>query len=292
MEVHDKSFKDLELEVMFVNDGSTDKSWEELLRLKDTYEEQITLLNLSRNFGQLAALFAAFNHIRGDAVICISADLQDPISLMAKMVAYWRNDTEIVVCYRENRTDEPFSQVLSKIVYSIARVSYSELPRGGFDYWLMSRKVCELLCSLKGRHNFLQGNLLSVGFSKAFIPYTRMRRAVGKSGYSFGKKLHLAIDYVVDSSYLPIRFMSCVGAFISLSGAIYSVLIGYAWLVHQTPFPGWAPLMIVLMFIGGILMIMLGVIGEYVWRIYDDLKGFPPFIVETKLSLGRDEDSK
>ena len=292
IEVHQEHFKEMELEVVFVNDGSTDKSWEELLRLKDIYKEQITLLNLSRNFGQLGALFAAFNHASGDAVICISADLQDPISLMAKMVAYWKNDTEIVICYRQNRNDGFFSRIFSNVVYAIARVSHSELPKGGFDYWLMSRKICDLLCSLKGRHNFLQGYLLSVGFSKAFIPYTRMERKVGKSGYSFGKKLNLAINFVIDSSYLSIRFMSCVGVFISLCAVIYSLLITYAWLMHQTPFSGWAPFMIALMLIGGILMTMLGVIGEYIWRIYDDVKDFPLFIVEKKLESGRDEISK
>ena len=126
-------------------------------------------------------MFAAFSHVRGDAVICISADLQDPIALMAKMVAYWKNDTEIVICYRESRSDGFFSQMLSKVVYSIARLSHPTLPKGGFDYWLMSRKVCELLRSMKGRHNFLQGYLLSVGFSKAFVPYTRVKRSGGNS---------------------------------------------------------------------------------------------------------------
>ncbi len=291
VEVHERNFKDLELEVMFVNDGSTDKSWEELLRLKDIYNEQISLLNLSRNFGQFGALFAGFNHARGDAVICVSADLQDPISLMAKMVAYWKNNTEIVICYRENRTDGFFSRIFSNLAHSVARVSFSELPKGGFDYWLMSRKVCKLLCSVKGRHNFLQGYLLSLGFSKALIPYTRMQRKVGKSGYSFGKKLNIVFNFLVDS-YLPIRFMSSLGAVISLCGVIYSLLIVYTWLMDQTPFSGWAPLMIMSMMIGGFLMIMLGVIGEYIWRIYDNLKDFPLFIVESKSTSGRDENSK
>jgi len=290
LEVHERSFGEMELEVVFVNDGSTDESWNELLRLKDLHGEKISLLNLSRNFGQLAALIAGFNHARGDAVICISADLQDPISLMAKMVACWKNNTEIVICYRKDRTDGIFSRVLSRVVYSIARISYPELPMGGFDYWLMSRKVCELLCSLRGRHNFLQGNLLSVGFSKVFIPYTRIRRKEGKSGYTFAGKLGLAINFVIDSSYLPIRFISFLGVFTSFCGVIYSLLIIYAWLMHRTPFTGWAPFMIMLMFIGGILMVMLGVIGEYLWRIYDNLKDFPLFIVETR--LGHDENAK
>ncbi len=259
MEVHESSFKEMEIEVIFVNDGSTDKSWDELLRLKGLYKERISLINLSRNFGQAGALFAGFNNARGDAVICVSADMQDPISLMAKMVAYWKNNTEIVICYRENRNDGFFPRKFSSVAYSIARTSYPELPRGGFDYWLMSSKVCKMLCSFKGRHNFVQGYLLSVGFSRAFIPYTRMKRKIGKSGYSF---------------------------------VVYSLLIAYAWFMHRTPFSGWAPLMVLTMTIGGMIMIMLGVIGEYIWRIYDNLRDFPLYIIETTSASNSEENPK
>ena len=299
LEVRDQHFQELGLEIIFVNDGSTDHSWERLARLKEEHPETITLLNLSRNFGQLGALFAGFHRAQGDAVICVSADLQDPIGLMGKMVNLWKNDTEIVVCYREDRNDGALSKMFSKFAYSVARISCPELPKGGFDYWLMSRRVCNMLCSFKGRHNFLQGYLLSMGFSKAFIPYTRMERKTGKSGYTLGKKLKVVIDFLVDSSYLPIRVMSCVGAFTACCGVIYSLFIVYAWAMHLTPFAGWAPLMVMLMIIGGVIMFMLGVIGEYIWRIYDNGRDFPLFIVEhemahsnaTRLHLIADEQS-
>ena len=241
IEVHARGFSEFELEIIFVNDGSTDKSWEELLRLQHLHHDRISLINLSRNFGQSGALFAGFEHARGDAIICISADLQDPIDLMEKMVACWKNNAEIVICYREGRNDGFFSSTFSSIAHSIARVSYAELPTGGFDYWLMSRRVCETLRAFKERNVFLQGYLSSVGFSKVFIPYVRMKRAVGQSGYSFWKKLGFVIILLVKSS-VPIQFMMCLGAFISLCGAIYSLLIVYAWLMNRTPFSGWAPL--------------------------------------------------
>jgi glycosyltransferase involved in cell wall biosynthesis len=292
MEVHRSSFAELGLEIIFVNDGSTDESWQELVRLQGLHKETVSLINLSRNFGQLGSLFAGFNHARGDAVICVSADLQDPISLMGKMVAYWKNNTEVVICYRENRDEGFFARKSSDFAYAIARISNPGLPNGGFDYWLMSRKICKMLCSFKGRHNFLQGYLVSVGFSKAFIPYTRVQRKVGKSGYKFGSKLKIVIDFLVDSSYLPIRFMSSLGVLISFCGVIYSLLIIYAWLVNETPFPGWAPLIIVTMLMSGILMIMLGIIGEYIWRIHDNLRDFPLFIVESKSMSDGDESLK
>ena len=278
---HKNNFKHLTLEILFVNDGSKDGSWEELLRLKKKYKEKVTLLNLSRNFGQLGALFAGFNHAKGDAIICISADLQDPISLMPEMISYWeKNNTEIVMCYRENRKDSLLARVFSKCAYFISRISFPELPKGGSDYWLMSKRVSKLLCSLKGRHNALNGYLMSVGFSKIFIPYTRIERKFGKSGWGFWKKFKVDIDFLVDTSYLPIRFMSALGIITAFSGFIYSLMISYPWLHDQTPFPGWAPLMIMVMLIGGIIMTMLGVLGEYIWRIYDNIKEFPLFIVD------------
>jgi polyisoprenyl-phosphate glycosyltransferase len=281
IEVHESSFKDLDLELIFVNDGSSDESWQELLRLQHFYKQKITLLNLSRNFGQTAALFAGFQHATGDAIICISADLQDPIALMGKMVAHWKNNAEIVICYRRDRTDGFFARIFSTLAYSIARLSYKELPKGGFDYWLMSKRVCQLLGSLTGRSFLVQGYLSSLGFAKAFIPYTRVTRPVGRSGYSFWKKLEFVIQLIIDS-YVPIRFMSCLGLFIATSGVVYSLVIVYAWFMNQTPFRGWVPLMIVAMIIGGGLMTMVGIIGEYVWRLYDDHRGLPRYIVETK----------
>ncbi len=281
LEIHESGFKDLELELIFVNDGSTDGSWEELLRLQRRNKQEISLLNLSRNFGQTAALFAGLQHATGDAVICISADLQDPIALMAKMVAYWREDAEIVICYRQDRTDGFLAKMFSRFAYSVARLAYAELPKGGFDYWLMSKRVCQLLSSLTGRSFLLQGYLSSLGFAKVFIPYTRVKRPVGRSGYSFWKKLEFVIQLITDS-YVPIRFMSCLGLFTAICGVVYSLAITYAWFMNKTPFSGWAPLMILVMMIGGMLMVMLGVIGEYIWRLYDEQRGIPRYIVETK----------
>ncbi|MGZ3698917.1 MAG: glycosyltransferase family 2 protein [Bdellovibrionota bacterium] len=280
IEAHRTGFGHLGLEIVFVNDGSKDRSWDVLLELKSRHPEQLKLIRLTRNFGQLGALLAGFHNAGGDAVICVSADLQDPVSLMSKMVGHWEQGTEIVVAFRQNRRDGVLRTIFSSAAYAVARRAYPELPNGGFDYWLMSRSVCEHLRRFKGRHNFLQGYLLSVGYSQVFIPYTREQRKHGKSGYSFAKKLEILIDFIVDSSYLPIRFMSGLGFLTAFSGVAYSAAITYAWWRHSTPFSGWAPLMILIMLIGGVVMIMLGVIGEYVWRMYDNIRDFPLFIVD------------
>jgi glycosyltransferase involved in cell wall biosynthesis len=284
VDVHAHRFDDLDLEIVFVNDGSKDDSWEELKRLKTTHGNKIVLLNLSRNFGQMGALFAGFNRARGDAVVCVSADLQDPISLMGDMVDYWKQGTEIVIGYRQNRTDGLSARLGSNIAYAIVRLTYPQLPKGGFDYWLMSKRVNKLFCSLKGRHTFLQGYLLSLGFRKILIPYTRRQRKVGKSGFKLRYKIKIIIDFLVDGSYLPIRFMSGFGAITACCGFVYSLLIAYGWYMHRTPFPGWAPLMILVLIIGGMIMIMQGVIGEYIWRMHDNIKEFPLFIIDEEIS--------
>jgi glycosyltransferase involved in cell wall biosynthesis len=282
--VHEGRFGDLRLEMVFVNDGSTDGSWNELLRLKSLHDDKITLLNLSRNFGQQGALFAGFSQMRGDAVICVSADLQDPIELIGNMVESWRSGIEVVICYRQARSDGFASQAFSAFAYFVLRASNPEIPKGGFDYWLMSRRACKLVCSLKGRDHSLQGDVLGVGFSRAFIPYTRLPRRVGRSGYTFWKKLTIVLDFLVTASYLPIRCLSVVGAVMAFGGAVYSLLIVYAWYTQRTPFEGWAPLMILQMVMGGVIMLMLGAIAEYVWRVYDSLKDFPAFIIEQRLA--------
>jgi dolichol-phosphate mannosyltransferase len=273
-------FREYLLEILCVNDGSKDGSWQVLQDLKRRYPTVMTLVNLSRNFGQYGALHAGFSRARGDAVICISADLQDPTSLIPQMVKHWAAGTEVVVCYREQRQDGTLRRIFSQAAYSVARQSYPDLPQGGFDYWLMSRRVCELMNSFKGRHNFIQGYLMALGFSKTFIPYVRRERPHGKSGYTLAKKFKIIIDFFVDSSYLPIRAMSLLGALITFCGFVYSLLILWAWMNGKTPFPGWAPLMIMVMVIGGMVMMMLGVIGEYIWRIYDNIKDFPVYIID------------
>lgn len=277
---HAEHLREYVLEILCVNDGSKDGSWEVLQDLSRRHPTVMKLVNLSRNFGQYGALHAGFSRAKGDAVICISADLQDPTSLIPQMVAHWAAGTELVVCYRKQRQDGTLRRIFSQAAYSLARQSYPDLPQGGFDFWLMSRRICDLMNGFKGRNNFIQGYLMALGFSKTFIPYVRRERPHGKSGYTFAKKLKITVDFVVDSSYLPIRAMSLLGAVITFSGFIYSLLIWWAWASDKTPFQGWAPLMILMMVIGGMLMVMLGVIGEYIWRIYDNIKDFPVYIID------------
>lgn len=278
--VHQQFLSHFLLEIVLVNDGSKDTSLEILLAYKKKFPEIIKLINLTRNFGQLGALHAGFQCATGDAVVCISADMQDPIHLLTDMVEKWQQGFDVVVCHRSDRHDGWLTKLLSKAAYSIARITYPELPPGGFDFWLMSKRVCKKLITFKGRHNFIQGYVMAIGYKRAFIPYVRQKRKSGRSGYRIGKKIKIVFDFLVDTSYVPVRLISLLGVLFSLTGFAYSLLIVYAWATNITPFPGWAPLMIITLLTSGVIMLMLGFIGEFIWRIYDNSKDFPLFILD------------
>lgn len=283
LKVHKESFPQLGLEVVFVDDGSGDGSWEELERVRDAYPGRVTLVKLSRNFGQVSAMLAGYAVARGDAVITVSADLQDPVGVMAQMVLQWEAGQEIVIAHRVSRDDDVAATLFSRIAYGIARRANPSIPAGGFDYLLLSRRATGLLCSFSGRHRFFQGDVLWLGLPTTFIPYARERRVHGKSGWTFAKKFKYFTDLILDSSYLPIRLMSSLGFLTASAGLLYALVIVAAWFGNKTPFAGWAPIMVTLLILGGLIMMMLGVIGEYLWRIYDDVKQRPLYIVERKL---------
>ncbi|MBI4678160.1 MAG: glycosyltransferase family 2 protein [Elusimicrobia bacterium] len=265
-------------EIVFVNDGSTDGSLVALreLRVKDA---RVALVDLSRNFGQVPAILAGWDHSNGDAVVNIAADLQDPVDQIGRMVAEWEKGSDIVVSYREERRDNVFSRLASAAAYSLWRWSLPQLPPGGFDTALLSRKALDAVRSLQERNRFFQGDILWVGFDVKFIPQARLPRLAGESGYTFAKKMRYFLKSYLSISYLPIRFMSLVGFLTALAGFIYTVVVLHAYLHGKPPF-GWTPIMLVILFLGGLIMIMLGIIGEYVWRIYDETKRKPLYIIK------------
>lgn len=265
-------------EIVFVDDGSDDGSLRELLAIRDG-DENVRVVSLTRNFGQMAAILAGFKHASGDVVIQLSADLQDPIALVPRMVAEYERGAEVVACYREAREDGLSRSLTSRALYRILRLSYPQIPAGGFDYILLDRTVLDAFNAVDVRNRFFQGDILWFGYKTTFIPYTRMKREIGRSQYTFAKRLKNSLDAILDSSYLPIRFISLAGALTAVAGFLYAIDIVYARLRHHIPFTGWAPIMILILVIGGMLMLMLGIIGEYVWRIYDEVRGKPNYVV-------------
>jgi len=269
-----------DFEIVFVDDGSKDGSLNEILNLKSN-EERIKVITFTRNFGQMAAMLAGFNEATGDAVINISADMQDPIELIPQMINKWQEGSEIVICYRVDRSDSFSAKLFSKIAYAILRISLPQIPPGGFDFVLMDRKVMDVFNSIDVRHRFFQGDLLWTGYRTSSIPYVRLKRTIGKSQYNFSKKLKNFLDAILDASYLPIRFISLIGLITSALGMLYSISIVVSWYRGNT-LPGWAPIMIAILFVGGLLMVMLGVIGEYIWRINEEVRKRPNYVIREK----------
>jgi len=274
------TLKAVDLDVCFVDDGSTDGSWDVLDALHSSNADFVSLVKLSRNFGQINAILAGLSAVRGDAVIIMSADLQDPADQMIPMVEHWLEGSEVVIAHRIDREDDRTSRVFSRVAYSVARRAHPAMPEGGFDFMLVSRRAADLLGSFASRHRFLQGDVLWLGLPTTFLPYVRERRPHGKSTWTFRRKFKYFTDLLLDSSFVPIQVMSRLGFLISAAGLLYAVVIVVARLANQTPSPGWAPIMITLLILGGLIMIMLGIIGEYLWRIYDDVKARPLYVIQ------------
>jgi polyisoprenyl-phosphate glycosyltransferase len=237
------------------------------------------MFNFTRNFGQIAAIIAGYQHAIGDAVVNMSADMQDPAELTVEMVSKWRSGSDVVVGHRSDREDSFTARAFSKLAYGALRMSNPSIPEGGFDFVMMSRKALDLFLTYRGRHRFFQGDILWAGLPTTYLPYVRRKRTVGKSQYSFSKKLKLFYDFLLDGSYLPIRLMSLCGVMCSIAGLVYALIIVINKLLGKSPFQGWAPIMVVTLVIGGCLMFMLSIVGEYLWRILDEVKSKPLYVI-------------
>jgi glycosyltransferase involved in cell wall biosynthesis len=272
------------LEILFIEDGSTDKSWTCIFELAKKYPTSIRAVKLSRNFGQLAAMVAGWELSRGDAVINMSADLQDPPSLIPLLVRRWRDGFDVVVGVRSDRKDGILARLTSNIAHRVLRGSNPRFPKTWFDYTITSRRNLEVMNGMSGRFRFTQGDLFYAGFNYASVPYTREKRRFGKSGYNFWKRFNNFTDAALDSSYNLIRFFIRIGVIFSVSAVLYAVWIVIAKVLGLIQETGWAPLMVILLLCSGLIMLMLGIIAEYLWRIYDSTRSKPTYVVETEIS--------
>ncbi len=278
-------------EIVLVDDGSDDGSTEQVRQLASD-NSKVKALIFARNFGQVPAIIAGLRACTGDAAVVMSADLQDPISMVSQMIEKWEAGSEIVICHRLDREDSWLARVTSQVFYGFMKLANPRMPKGGFDFVLMSRLGVDTFNSINERNRFFQGDILWMGLPATFIPYKRLKRTIGKSQWSFGKKLKYFIDGALNTSYIPIRFMSVLGLVVALLGFCYAIVVAYARFMHKVPFTGYAPILILILLIGGILMLMLGIIGEYLWRIYDETRKRPEFIVRERIDNSNGPESK
>ncbi|HKE37770.1 MAG TPA: glycosyltransferase family 2 protein [Candidatus Baltobacteraceae bacterium] len=270
-------------EVMLINDGSTDGT---LAAIRNEMRERphIVLVNLSRNFGHQLAATAGIELASGEAVVLMDGDLQDPPELIEAFVARWRAGYDVVYAVRRTRKGESaFKLFTARVFYRIIkRLTNVAIPVDTGDFRLMSRRVVEALRKSPERHRFLRGMVSWVGFNQTGVDYDRDERHTGTTKYPLAKMVRFAVDGITSFSDIPLRFAAYFGFVVSALAFVYAIVVIVAKLFRVNPpayTPGWASTIVAVVFLGGVQLISLGIIGEYLGRIYDQVKGRPLYLV-------------
>jgi dolichol-phosphate mannosyltransferase len=272
---------DVEREYVFVDDGSRDDTRATLRRMSAA-DERVRWVGFARNFGHQAALTAGLEAARGRWVVSMDGDLQHPPETIPALYARAREGFDLVLTKRIDSDDSSFAKRLtSRCFYRVlSRLSGVEIPPGSSDFRLMSRKALDALLAMPERHRFLRAMVLWTGFRPAYVEYRAAARHAGTSAYGFRKMLRLAADGMFSFSTIPLRIALVLGLVITTVAAGYGVYAIYARLVLGTVVAGWTSMLVVVLFLGGVQILSLGLIGEYLGRAYDELKARPQYVVE------------
>lgn len=268
-------------EIIYVNDGSTDSSLETLQQLR-AEDLRVAIVDLSRNFGKEIALSAGLDHSQGDAIVVIDADLQDPPELIPDLVEQWKNGFDVVYAKRVSRRGETWFKKLSAYLFYrvLHRISPIQVPMDTGDFRLISRQVADSLKQLRETHRFMKGLFAWVGYRQTAVPFERDPRIGGKTKWNYWKLWNLAIEGITSFSIAPLKVATYLG-FITASGAfLYAMMIIYKTLLYGESVKGYPSLMVVMLFLGGIQLITLGIIGEYLGRTFVETKERPLYFVK------------
>lgn len=268
-------------EFIFVNDGSNDNSLLELIKLSNQ-DDRVFYINFSRNFGHQIAVTAGLEFCIGNSVVIIDADLQDPPELIPELYGKYKEGFDVVYAKRELREGETlFKRITSKLFYRVLRrLTSFEIPLDTGDFRLIDRKVVKVLNSMTEQSKFLRGQIAWLGFKQTYVLFNRDNRKYGKSGYSYGKMFKLAMNGVTGFSDMPLVFVSRLGLAISFLSFIIILYAIFAHFVLKETITGWSSLIISSMFIGGIQLLSVGIIGEYISRINKNTNNRPLFIID------------
>lgn len=268
-------------EVLLVNDGSKDKTLPIMQELRQK-DKRICYLNLSRNFGKETAMIAGLDYCKGDAVVIIDADLQDPPELIPEMIKYWEEGYDDVYAKRKTREGETWlKKFTSKMYYKVLQAfTRIEIQKDTGDFRLLDRRCVEALKSMRENQRYTKGLFSLIGYNKKEILYDRDPRAAGQTKWNYGKLINLSIDGITSFTTTPLRWAAIIGALISMIGFIYMLYIIVKTLVTGIDVPGYASMMVVILFLGGIQLIFLGIIGEYLGRAFNESKHRPLYFVE------------
>jgi glycosyltransferase involved in cell wall biosynthesis len=276
----------LRWEWVVVDDHSTDSTLETVRQIAHQ-DNRLHGVRLSRNYGSHIAITCGLHMAQGDCVTIIAADLQDPPEILPKLFACWQDGVQVVCAVRARRNGEKISSLgFSRLYYLIMRnfVGLKEMPATGADFFLLDRKVVDAFCQFRESNTNILALITWMGFRQVMITYDKQPRLHGHSGWSFRKKLKLVVDSITSFSYLPIRLMSYMGFIIAVFGFFYAGLVIVNGLAGKPP-EGWASLMVAILIIGGLQMLMMGVLGEYLWRALDETRRRPRYIIEATINL-------
>ena len=271
---------DYDYEIVMVNDGSKDNSYAVMQELAQR-DKNIKIVSLSRNFGSHAAILCGLERCTGDCAVVKAADLQEPTELVLQMIDSWKRGNNVVLAVRKDR-EESFSTKLFANTYywMVKKAALSNMPQGGFDVYLLDRKVIQVLLSLDERNSALTGQILWSGFKTEEIPYVRLEREIGTSKWTLKKKIRLVADTLFSFSTLPITVVSLVGARSFIGALLWGIVVLVFKLMGLIQVSGWTTLFIFNLFSFGMIMVTLGILGGYLWRTFDASRNRPTYIVE------------
>ena len=270
-----------DFEVLLVNDGSKDKTFEIMQELREK-DKRFCYLNLSRNFGKETAMIAGLDYCKGDAVVIIDADLQDPPELIPEMIKYWEEGYDDVYAKRKSREGETWlKKFTSKMYYRVLQgFTRIEIQKDTGDFRLLDRRCVEALKSMRENQRYTKGLFSIIGYNKKEILYDRDPRAAGQTKWNYGKLIDLSIDGITSFTTSPLRWAALIGCGVSVIGFVYMLYIIIKTIVTGIDVPGYASLMVVILFLGGIQLIFLGIIGEYLGRTFNESKHRPLYLIE------------
>ena len=273
--------KDVTFEYVMVDDGSKDNTVEELIKFKNEQPGKVKIIKLAGNVGSYNAILAGMKYATGDCCVVIAADLQDPPELMVKMYGHWKNGIKLVVGNRADRDESFFQKAFSNTYHKlIQKFALKNIPDGGFDYVFFDKQLKDEVVKINEKNTNTLYLLAWLNYDMVCIPYTRVKREVGKSRWTLQKKIKLFIDSFISFSYAPLKFISVTGIVLGLIAFIYSLFIivmKFSGNIDQT---GWSSMMVVILFVSSFQMIGLGIIGEYVWRNLEASRNRPVYVVD------------
>lgn len=277
-----------ETEFLFVNDGSTDRTMEVVKGLSKS-DSDVNYIDLSRNFGHQVAVTAGLDHCIGDLAVIIDADLQDPPEMIPEMISKINEGNDVVYARRSVRKGETFmKKVTAKLFYRLLRsITSVEIPIDTGDFRVITRRVIDILKEMPEREKFLRGQIAWIGFNQSYVEYERDERIAGKTSYTWRKMFRLALDGITSFSNFPLKVATVSGfimAFVSFLLMLFALYSRFVWKVYE---PGWTSLMLSVLFIGGIQLLSIGIIGEYIGRISNNVKQRPLYLIREKNQQSR-----